>query len=67
MRADRQKVTRGSSEQRTCENCGMPLGRFAPEGVCSRCLLEAGLSGLQTVPVAEGRANKILRVRLKQP
>jgi hypothetical protein len=36
----------------------MPLGRFAPARVCSRCLLEAGLSGLQTEPVAEGGANK---------
>jgi WD40 repeat protein/serine/threonine protein kinase len=36
----------------------MPLGRFAPARVCSRCLLEAGLSGLETEPVEEGGANK---------
>jgi len=36
----------------------MPLGRFAPARVCSRCLLEAGLSGLQAEPVAEGREDK---------
>lgn len=36
----------------------MPLGRFAPARVCSRCLLEAGLSGLQTDSLAEGREDK---------
>src|SRR6266496_527252 len=27
-----------------CRKCGSALGRFAPGGVCPRCLLEAGLS-----------------------
>jgi eukaryotic-like serine/threonine-protein kinase len=26
-----------------CKKCGTPLGRFAPSGVCPRCLLQAGL------------------------
>ena len=26
-----------------CRKCGTPLGRFAPNGVCPRCLLQAGL------------------------
>jgi len=32
----------------------MPLGRFAPAGVCARCLLEAGLSGSGAGAVAGG-------------
>jgi eukaryotic-like serine/threonine-protein kinase len=27
----------------SCKKCGTPLGRFAPSGVCPRCLLQAGL------------------------
>src|SRR5262245_46789286 len=26
-----------------CKKCGTPLGRFAPSGMCPRCLLQAGL------------------------
>src|SRR5262245_4966971 len=48
----------GSSEQRTCESCGRPLGRFAPARVCSRCLLKAGLLGLQNDAVAKGPVNQ---------
>ena len=28
---------------RACKKCGTPLGRFAPQGMCARCLFEAGL------------------------
>src|SRR5215831_8474163 len=51
-------MTKGSPEQRICESCGMPLGRFAPARVCSRCLLEAALSDVSGDPAAEGGANK---------
>jgi WD40 repeat protein/serine/threonine protein kinase len=32
-----------------CRKCGTPLGRFAPSGMCPRCLLQAGLSGAGNV------------------
>src|SRR5215471_8284125 len=48
------RVTTGSSEQQKCERCGRPLGRFASARVCPRCLLRAGLLGLQTNAVARG-------------
>jgi eukaryotic-like serine/threonine-protein kinase len=41
-------VTHERSQKRICENCGAPLGKFAPAGLCARCLLEAGLSVSQT-------------------
>jgi hypothetical protein len=28
---------------RTCDHCGAPLDQYAPEGVCPRCMLNAGL------------------------
>ena len=48
-----------NSPQQVCEKCSTPLGRFAPAGVCARCLLEAGLSGSQT-----HHAHEPFRVRL---
>jgi WD40 repeat protein len=38
---------------RKCEQCGKPLGRFAPAGICAPCLLETALSGSATAPTAE--------------
>jgi len=53
-----------NSEHQVCEKCGTRLGRFAPAGVCARCLLEAGLSGSQTrdasVPI-RGRLLKLFK------
>src|SRR5436190_13067406 len=54
MLVDPYKVTNEDSRQRTCESCGTRLGRFAPAGVCARCMLEAGLSASQTAPVNAG-------------
>ncbi len=46
------------TSHQACENCGAPLGRFAPTGLCARCLLEAGLSVNQKelIPTPEGTA-----------
>jgi hypothetical protein len=35
-----------------CKKCGTPLGRFAPNGVCPRCLLQAGLFDAEDEPTA---------------
>ena len=34
---------------RSCKKCGTPLGRYAPHGMCARCLFEAGLFELEGV------------------
>ncbi len=31
------------TEKRACNKCGTPLGRYAPHGMCARCLFETGL------------------------
>src|SRR6266581_4346276 len=49
-----EQVTKENLRQPKCSSCGMPLGRFAPAGVCARCLLEAGLSGSGAGAVAGG-------------
>ncbi len=43
MLADVNTVPESEPAQRICTRCGTPLGRFAPRGVCARCLLRAAL------------------------
>jgi WD40 repeat protein/serine/threonine protein kinase len=43
MLADATKLPQPGPVKGTCKKCGTPLGRFAPSGVCPRCLLQAGL------------------------
>jgi hypothetical protein len=58
----RYQVAEENSEQQVCEKCGTPLGRFAPAGVCARCLLEAGLSGSQTHEVREPMRVRLVKI-----
>jgi hypothetical protein len=51
-----------NSPQQVCEKCGTPLGRFAPAGVCARCLLEAGLSGSQTYKAHEAVSVRLVKI-----
>ena len=53
------QVAEENLEHQVCEKCGTRLGRFAPAGLCARCLLEAGLAGSQSY-----EARKPMRVRL---
>lgn len=48
-----------AAENRSCLNCGQPLGGLAPSGLCSRCLLVAGLDSAHapTVPAASGKGD----------
>src|SRR5262245_43975465 len=43
MLADVTKPFQSGPASGNCKKCGTPLGRFAPSGVCPRCLLQAGL------------------------
>jgi WD40 repeat protein/serine/threonine protein kinase len=43
MLADVTKLPQPEPAKQTCRKCGTPLGRFAPSGVCPRCLLQSGL------------------------
>src|SRR5215831_1997180 len=43
MLADVTKPLQPGAATGKCRKCGTPLGRFAPGGVCPRCLLQAGL------------------------
>jgi hypothetical protein len=31
-------------DKRHCKKCGTPLGRFVPDAICARCLLQTALS-----------------------
>src|SRR5437867_1240883 len=39
-------------DPRNCHQCGTPLGRFVPSGLCARCLLQAGLFDTDREPTA---------------
>jgi WD40 repeat protein/serine/threonine protein kinase len=39
-------------DTRHCKKCGTALGRFVPDAICARCLLQAGLSEPGTDPRA---------------
>jgi eukaryotic-like serine/threonine-protein kinase len=46
-----------AAENRSCHNCGQPLGGLAPGGLCSRCLLVAGLDPVHATTMS-GEASK---------
>jgi serine/threonine-protein kinase len=53
MLADVTKPIQPGPARGTCRKCGTPLGRFAPNGVCPRCLLQSALLDTAGEP-AEG-------------
>src|SRR5437667_5855414 len=44
--------TQSGAGARNCPKCGTQLGRFAPNGVCARCLLESALLHPEHDPAA---------------
>src|SRR5262245_60079969 len=50
MLADVTKPFQPRPARGNCKKCGTPLGRFAPNGVCPRCLLQAALLDTENDP-----------------
>src|SRR5215813_6712539 len=52
MLPDVAKQFQPEPDTRHCKKCGTPLGRFVPDAICPRCLLQAALSEPGTDPRA---------------
>jgi WD40 repeat protein/serine/threonine protein kinase len=59
MPPDVTKQSQRKADTRTCTKCGTPLGRFVPNAICPRCLLQAGLSEAETDPDAPSINNQL--------
>src|ERR1041384_5163490 len=64
MLADVTKPFQPGPASGNCKKCGTPLGRFAPNGVCPRCLLQAGLLEARNDSVQSPKIQIALALRL---